>query len=285
MQKSRLGYIYSLLSVLIMSITPILNKLVVGNYSPLVTVFYFSLASTIFTGIGLTKNSSFTVNHRIIEISIINTSGVIAQFFSLSLLSAATFAFIGRFYIIFAVLLASFILKERLRKNDIWAIVISVMGSLFVSGSNPNFNNFIGILLALLYTFLFALASNLTKQQLNHTKQNVINFYNQLTATILTGLLSFITEQSFYIGYLDLGFIMLSALASGVIGMAFYYKGMAVLNMAKVGIVRSLSPVVILFYSVLIFHTKINTQLIVGGLLILVSIVVMNFQPKNKRKG
>jgi len=268
-----------------MSITPILNKLVVGNYSPLVTVFYFSLASTIFTGIGLTKNSSFTVNHRIIEISIINTSGVIAQFFSLSLLSAATFAFIGRFYIIFAVLLASFILKERLRKNDIWAIVISVMGSLFVSGSNPNFNNFIGILLALLYTFLFALASNLTKQQLNHTKQNVINFYNQLTATILTGLLSFITEQSFYIGYLDLGFIMLSALASGVIGMAFYYKGMAVLNMAKVGIVRSLSPVVILFYSVLIFHTKINTQLIVGGLLILVSIVVMNFQPKNKRKG
>lgn len=278
------GYLYSIMSVFIMSVTPILNKIVVGAYNPLVSVFYFSLLSTFFTGISVIKDDINYPSKNVLSISIVNTLGVIAQFFSLSILSAATFAFIGRFYIVFTVVLAALMLKEKLHKNDVIAIIISIIGSVLVSNANPDFNNLVGIAFALIYTFLFALASNLTKNVLKNTSVNNVNFYNQLTATVITGLMLLLSGQSFKISYLDLLIICFSALASGVIGLAYYYKGMKLLDISKVGIIRSLSPVIILIYSVLVFHTMINTQLIVGGILIILSILVMNMNVGSFKK-
>ncbi|USS88960.1 DMT family transporter [Fructilactobacillus cliffordii] len=270
------GYILSIASVLIMSVTPILNKLTLKEYTPLITSFIFSICSIIFTSLAIRKTKLTKINIRIVLISLLSAFGLCLQFYSLNYLSPATFAFIGRFYIIFTILLSLIMLKEKLSLMDILAIILSIVGTIYIYKDDPQRGNLQGIIYAFLYTFMFAMCGVITKKELKRTSSNTINFYNQLLSIIVIGILIVFTGQNINVNFKGVFVIALSAFASGFVGLLLYYEGMKYLSMSKVSIIRSLSPVVVLFYSVIVFNTKITSHLLIGGFLILFSVIMMN---------
>ena len=193
------GVILNLLSVIIMSLTPLMNKFSLINIPPIIASFYNALFSSLFCILLILfskKGLPIIKNKYIWLIGLTNTLGIVAQYCSLSYLEPITVGLIGRFYIVFSLLLSVIILKEKIQKKDLPTIIFCILGSFFVVDTNATFNNITGIFLAFSYTFLFALTNILAKKLIGSIESTTLLMYNQLISTVLIGIFLTSTNQN-----------------------------------------------------------------------------------------
>lgn len=101
----------------------------------------------------------------ILLMALFNSVGVIFLYISISLLSPVTIGFLGRFYTVFAVVLAVIFLKEKLTRKEIVLIMFALIGIfLFVDKGDTDETTVLGIINAILYTFFFALTNIFIKK-------------------------------------------------------------------------------------------------------------------------
>ncbi|WP_446455962.1 EamA family transporter [Tuanshanicoccus lijuaniae] len=124
MSRKTKGILLSFLSVVIMAITPVTNKLSLHTLTPIQASFYNALLSTVFSFTLLVirkQKVTLTFNRYLILVGVFNTVGIILQYVSASLLDPVTIGLLGRFYTVFAVLLSILVLKEKLQRRDIFS--------------------------------------------------------------------------------------------------------------------------------------------------------------------
>lgn len=103
--------------------------------------------------------------------------------------------------------IASFILKESVKKSDIVAILISFAGMLIIinpfnnsaAGNRTSFkNDIIGILLAFVGAFVSALAVVLNKRLADSLHFSLVNIYYQASCCLLNPLLLFFQQRAIF---------------------------------------------------------------------------------------
>lgn len=286
MNKVKKGYLFNIISVAIMSLTPILNKLSLTDLSPIQASFFNALFSTLILLITvLFDKSKIKIYHNksIWLLGITNTIGILLQYVSLSLLDPVSVGLLGRFYIIFALFLSVLFLNETLRKHDTLPIIFAVIGSFLITHFSGDFNSILGVIAALSYTFFFALTNMLAKKIVKDIDSKTILLYNQATSTLLLGIILIVTNHlhTIHIG-IGLFSILLSALCSGVIGLLLFYEGLKYISFREANIIRTLNPIFVFIFSFPFFPLPLTPKFITGAILIIISIIYMNLYKDKK---
>lgn len=280
MTDNKKGIILNIISVMIMAFSTVLNKFSVSTLHPFQASFLNALISFIITLLTLVFSKTkipFIKNQVIWILGITNTLGIVLQYFSISLLDTVTTGLIGRFYIVFAILLSIFVLKEKLNNKDILPLILVVLGTFMVSNFGNDFSSSIGIICALSYTFFFALTNTLAKKMVKDTNENIILLYNQAISAIILFVI-ICTTGNYYIEF-NYGFasVAMSAFLSGYLGLLFFYKGLKYISFREANVIRSLNPIFVFIYSLPFFKVNININFMIGAALIIGSILWMNY--------
>ena len=286
MNKVKKGYLFNIISVAIMSLTPILNKLSLTDLSPIQASFFNALFSTLILLITvLLDKSKIKIYHNkfIWLLGITNTIGILLQYVSLSLLDPVSVGLLGRFYIIFALFLSVLFLNETLCKNDTLPIIFVVIGSFLITHFSGDFNSILGVIVTLSYTFFFALTNMLAKKTVKDIDSKTILLYNQATSTLLLGIILIVTNHLHTI-HISIGLfsILLSALCSGVIGLLLFYEGLKYISFREANIIRTLNPIFVFIFSFPFFPLPLTPKFITGAILIIISIIYMNLYKDKK---
>ncbi|WP_179223737.1 DMT family transporter [Paenibacillus tyrfis] len=277
------GVLLSVASVLVMSLSPLTNMFSLSSIDPMVASFYSSLFSALFCllFLGVRKKSlTFVNDKRIYLLGVTNSIGVVCQYFSLFMLGPIAFGLIGRFYIIFSLALAVFILREKIKSTSYFPIVICILGSFLVVNTGSSNNNMMGIMLGLLYTFLFALTNLLAKKLVNRIDSSIILFYNQIISTLLIGAFIWMTRGDYKVFFAgeSLLFIVIAAFCSGFLGIILFYESIKYIKFSVANLIRSLNPVIVFVYSYPFFPIEITAKFIAGSVMIVVSVIWLNLK-------
>ncbi|WP_088033896.1 DMT family transporter [Evansella clarkii] len=279
------GVILNILSLLIMSLSPLINKFSLGYFEPMTAALFNSIFASIFCflyGLVIKEKIEFIKDKYIWLIGFTNAVGLICLFLSLSFLSPVTVGFLGRFYIIFAIILAVVMLKEKFMKVDVALIVTAVIGTFLFVEKGSELNSYLGIAFALLYTFLFALTNTLVKKKVSSYSSNSILFYNNALSSVFIAVFILIfggfQTTSFHLEGMFL--LFLSAFFSGFLGLLLFYEGLKHIRFSTANLIRSTGPLVVAFYSWWFFPIELTIQNIIGAILLLGSVILVTIKPK-----
>lgn len=286
MNNAKKGYLFNIISVAIMSLTPILNKVSLNDLSPIQASFLNALFSTLILLITvLLAKSKIKIHHNkfIWLLGITNTIGILLQYVNLSVLDPVSVGLLGRFYIIFALFLSVLFLNEKLSKHDALPIAFAIIGSFLITHFSGDFNSILGVIAALSYTFFFALTNMLAKKTVKDIDSKTTLLYNQATSTLLLGIILIVTNHlhTIHIG-IGLFSILLSALCSGVIGLLLFYEGLKYISFREANIIRTLNPIFVFIFSFPFFPLPLTPKFITGAILIIISIIYMNLYKDKK---
>lgn len=275
------GLIFGILSVIVMSITPVMNKLSLTHINPLQASFYnclFSFGFTVIYMLIMRKKFYVIKDFRIWLLGILNTLGILLQYMSTFYLDPVTVGLLGRFYIVFAVILSVVLLREKISKNDYLPIAFTIIGSFLVSNFSTNIDNLIGIVCALSYTFFFALTNAVAKKVIKNIDSQTILLYNQGMSAIILFAIMLLTNNVTNNINTGIGYIVISALCSGFVGLLLFYESLKYITYREANIVRASNPIFVFMFTLPFFQIPITPTFVLGGILIIFSIVWMNIK-------
>lgn len=190
---------------------------------------------------------------------------------------------------IWTAMLSVIFFKEKLYPNNYLAIIVNIIGVLFVV-TLGNFTSLnlapLGVFLGLFSAFLNGISAILTKKS-TQIKDNplTIVFYTLLISTITLAFVSkpwapenigFFTNKNFLLFAIPLG------LLTGALPNVLYFFGMAApVDTSKTPVVATIDVVVATMMGVFVFKEKMNLIGIIGIGLIFLSITLMN-RDRNK---
>lgn len=173
MKKNSSGYIYIVLSAVIFSTMEVMLKTVSGVFAPMqITVLRFMIGGILLIPFALRSVKSKGAKLRRSDIGFFALSGFLCVAFSMVLYQmavtytkASAVAVIFSCNPVFVTVLAHFILKEDIRRNQIWALVLELLAVLIII--NP-FNaklSSAGVILSICAAIAFAFYSVVGKKK------------------------------------------------------------------------------------------------------------------------
>jgi len=184
-----------------------------------------------------------------------------------------------------AVAIMSFLLlRERLNIKKDFGIILSVFGLLLITVNVNNFklgaNNFIFgeilIFLSVISESFFIILAKFLPKDFNAIHQSaLITFFS----TIM--FFPFILNSKFlntviHLSTFDLLTIIYYGVILSVVAFILFFNGMKKVSASTAGIFTAISPLSSIFLSNLILHETLTLNQIVGGVLIITSILVIN---------
>lgn len=276
------GISLNIISVLIMSLAPIINKFALGHVNPVQAALLSSIFALVFCYLyARIIGESITIikNKYIWLIGLFNALGVICLYSSLNMLSPISVGFIGRFYIVFALLLSVVMLKEKFGRREFYLIILAIVGTFLFVEKDSNYSSLLGIGLALCYTFFFALTNTLVKITIKNVSSNTVLFYNNGISIIFIFVFAMISGESLSISninYQGITLILLSAFLSGFLGLLLFYEGLRHIDFSLANLIRSLGPIIVAIYSWPFFPIDINVYNITGATFLLISVILLS---------
>ncbi|MBB1078881.1 DMT family transporter [Limosilactobacillus sp. STM2_1] len=288
-KKQLWGIELNLVSLLLSSISPVLNKFSLVSLSPVVGGIFTSFFATIFvltTIFIMHRRVSFTnlKNPWLWLLGGTNAIGIILQYVALSSLSPITVTLIARMYLVYVFFLSYVFLKEKITKWDYLAIILCIVGSFFISGSRLQFSdNVLGLICAFIYPLMYAANNIIAKYLVGEAEPSNVLFYNHLTSALLLLCYALITSTSFNnISGRAVAFNFGGAFFNGFMSLLLFYTSLKFITAGKANIVRALGPVVVIIYSSFFFPVQVTPSLITGAILVIMASTIVTFTKTNQ---
>ncbi len=280
MNKENLGTLFAIATALVSGLAFVANKFFLVSLDPTL----FTTLRTFFVGIGFFlisffKNKLSFKNFNKVSWKILISIGFVAGFAfltffnGLNLTTAGRAAFLHKLLPLFITVLAFTFLKEKIKRIQVYAMIVMITGAYFISSSAISFDIIIGDLLVIIATVLFAIENIISKYVMIKKESNfVVSFCRMFFASVVLFSIVLITEkfnqlllityeQVFYIG------ISVSLLFLYVF---FWYYSIRLIKVSKASTLLLLSPPISLFLSYLFLEETILPLQIIGSILILV---------------
>jgi drug/metabolite transporter (DMT)-like permease len=272
------GLVLNVLSVTLMSLSPVLNKFSLERLSSAQAAFFSSLFTILFSYANLRLRGHrlvFVRNRVLWLVGLLNAAGVICLFTSLELLSPVMVGFIGRFYIVFAILFSVFYLKEAPSRPQVLCIGAAIAGTFLFVGKELDISSLMGVATALLYTFFFAWTNVLVKVSVKNLDTSLIHFYsNSISSIFVLGYLLARGEVLLLrFDKVGLGLVCLSALLGNFLGLLLFFEGLKHIEFSKANLIRAMSPVLVAAFSWPFFPVEMSPMNLSGALLLLASVI------------
>lgn len=190
---------------------------------------------------------------------------------------------------VFVMLFSALLFKEKIGAKKILAIILTVAGCGLISGfvGSGSTMSIGSLMIGIGAGFFYALYSIFGRYALTHYKPLTINFYTFLFASV--GFM-FIIKPSQYAHIFAsdtkaLGVIIVSGIVCGILPYLFYTIGLDHLDTSVAGVLVAVEPLVGCLVGIIGFNETTNPAKILGIVMILVSILVLSFEPGRKSNG
>ena len=172
---------------------------------------------------------------------------------------------------IFVAILAPFLLREKLDKLTVVALILSVFGLIVVSYNDFSFyaKDFLGIIYGTASGLMYGLVIITIKYLSQYLSIYSINIYQSLIGALL--LIPFVIRFSSIPSISTLFLLLLFALLFGVAATLIYFAGVKRVKSQHAGILAYSEPIAATLYAIILFSELPKLNTIIGGLLILIS--------------
>jgi len=187
--------------------------------------------------------------------------------------------------------------NERLTKMKILGIIIATVGSFFlITGGNianilPSSPNFVGNILALITPLLWAIYSTISKYLIKKSSSIKINKYISYFGLIELFLFVLISNEigSFFLNFTNIIVFFCAlylGLGSYVIGYYIWQYSQTKLNSLKVASFLYVEPFLTLIFSFLLSRNEVIVfGNIIGGFIVLIAVIIINYEREIKKVG
>ena len=280
-----------ILSVIVMSVTPVLNKFSLGFINPVLAMFVNSLFSAIFAicySLISQRNFGLKWNPYLFISGILNGLGIIFLFSSLNLLSPLVVGFLGRFYVVFSIIIATLIAKEIFKRLEFVLIISAISGAFLFSYKGFEISKYFGITLVLAYAFCFAFGNYLVKICIDKkistaTDSLVTSNFVALVMISIFALFQYNVEI-YKVQLVGIGFAAIGSFCSGFVGLILYYEGLKFISFGKANIIRATGPLFVAAFSWYFFPVSLTSYNWIGAIILLISVSLLALYGRSKSK-
>ncbi len=160
--------------------------------------------------------------------------------------------------------------KEKLTKKMAGSMIISFIGLMMILGTSIGKMNGLGIVLALGAAFIYAVyivfGNHVVKKLPPLVAISFITLFSSIgvfALGLINGDISFNFEAEAW--FPAAGLVLLST----VLAMLFFFRGMELLGPSKASIISMMEPVFTVVFSTLLFHDRLSSVQLTGGVLVL----------------
>lgn len=275
----KLATFYAFLSIVFMSIGPTINKFSLLKISPFSLVFYNASLCVLFSLPFIYKKiKKIQLNElkQLLIAGLFNGISMFFLFYGLDKSSPVLVSMLNRSYIIFSILLAAFVLKEKIAKSD-WALILAAVSGIILFMYKDNIDHIeSGAFYGLLSGAFFSLCNFTIKNKLKETSEYIILF----SINLVTALLFFLITITKVTNGLNLPFelkslslIFIGAFFGSFLGILFFYYSIKKIPFYKANLYRSLSPVLTLFIGIAFFPVQLTKMNWIGLILLISSFI------------
>lgn len=277
-----------------------LYRFVIASFSFLIIDIYFKLKiKKGIVSINKIKNK-FSINDWLLLI-LASFTGIsfffLFQYSSIEIIGPSLPAlFVCLITPIIITVLAILFFKEKLNFSKIVGFFIATIGGfLLVTGGNinnlvPDSPNFLGYLFALLTPILWAIYSTVTKKISKKTSSSTMNKYIAYIGTFELLIFVLINGEFpiFIQNFLNVS-LFFSAVYLGfgcyVVGYFIWQNSQKALKSSKVASFLYIEPFLTLIFSLLLHRSEtIVLWNIIGGIIVLIAVLIINYEKKNYKK-
>lgn len=210
------------------------------------------------------------------------------SFSSVAFVDPGTASMIARMGTIFTLGLGVFWLKERLAGGEIIGALIAVLGVIIISFQPGESGGivWVGTLMVLASNFSYALHAAIVKRQGGDIE--FINFFLFRMVTSVLFLFIFAVGRGEMVvpsGQAVWGILILTAIVNVVISRSLYYTLLRRIDLTILTIVLTLSPVVTVLWSLVLFEERPSLQGVLGGTAVIMGVLLVTVsRSKNNSK-
>ncbi len=286
------GTFLAFISISLFSLYFVFGKLLLNDISPfLILVVNQTLAALIILFIlDLVRKIKELKNTSKRDIKIMFLISVFASILGplllllgLSITSATNSILIGKSEAILTSLLAIFVLKDRITLHQIAGAVIMFTGVLIIATNNFSIGMSLNVGDALIFlsALSFAVGTILFKKYMHHIPPEVIvTLRNMFGASILFMLSLFLVDYSILFQVISIRFALALlglVVLTTILGQYLWYKALEMTTATNVSLAGLSSPLVAVFYAVVLLGETLVRSQIIGGLFIFAGLVILEF--------
>lgn len=286
MNKEDIGTLFAIITALVSGFSFVANKFFLVSLDPTL----FTSLRTFFVGIGFFlisffKNKLSFKNFNKVSWKILLLIGFVAgfgflTFFNgLKLTTAGRAAFLHKLLPLFITVFAFTFLKERIKRKQVYAMIVMILGAYLISSSAITFDIAIGDFLVILATILFAVENIISKYAMIKKESNfVVSFCRMFFASIVLFSIVLLTEkfnQLLLITYEQVLYIGISV-SLLFLYVFFWYYSIRLIKVSKASTLLLLSPPISLSLSYLFLEETMLPLQIVGSVLILIGAFIVS---------
>ena len=288
--KNLTGIILVAVSATCYGFMPIFAKLAYGAGTSTYTLLFlrFLIASAFMFAIMGIKKIPMPSGKDIIAFLLLGAVGYVGQslcyFVALNYASSSTVSLL--FYTNPAMVLigSALVLKEKITTQKLLSLCFALFGAFAIIGGGFD-ADMTGIILAIVSAFFYAVyilvASKVTKPGMGTQSSAFIMLGAALVYAVITVFVGF-EPPTQTVGYAA---VVLIALVSTVGAFWTFFAGMEKTGPTVASLVSTLEPVVTVVASVVILSEPVTINLIIGGCLVVASLIVTILPQKPKKRG
>lgn len=283
--KDKKGILVTAMSAAGFGAMPVIAQFAYSYGSNVTTLLFlrFTIASLIFFLILKLSNNPYNISKEdTIRLILLGAAGYgllsSLYFFGVSLIPASLSGFLLYSYPAIVTVLAFLGREEPLYRENFISLIITIVGLGMVLGPVFTSINLLGVASILAAAFVYALyilASNRVLKRVNWLSGSTVVTISAAFFFLITGSL----RGNLYLNNISLEIILSGiglAVFSTIVAVAGFYLGISLIGPSRASIVSSVEPLVTVMLSALFFAERLTFTQFLGGLLIILSIIILN---------
>jgi len=286
------GYIYAILSALLVSTIPIFAKLMLAHTNAQSGGIYFFGIAFIIISLVIILRRQFeklkvlkTYWKPLLILGIFNAAGSILWWFAINDVGPNLTTFLLRFENVFSVLFGLFLLKEKLNRYEALGIIVAITGAFMITRySNNGTISMASVGIIFFAAALFSAAHFVSKMYVKKTGAFMMNYSRIIFSFIFMFFFAYSTNSFIFPNQASLEIGLAGAILSTVIGITFFLKALEHADLSKVISIRAMDPFIVVIYSYFVLADAPDMIQIVGGTTVILGILII-IQSRNIRNA
>ena len=290
MSRKYKGFLYAFISLCASATIPIVTKIcIIRGGNPIsILLMRFIIVSLFFIIYMRVKNISWRVSRKnfyvLLGLGFAYVNVALLFFLAMMYISPSVGSLLLYTYPVMVMIGAYFILGENFSFQKGISLIVALGGCVFVLWSPVVEIDYRGVVLALLTALSYAIYIIGNRKILDDVKPVVCTAYMSVFCTIAFSIYGLFTNNiDFHFDFITYLAAFILAFWCTIVGILCLFKSLILIGATKTSIICTFEPVVTLFLSYILLHDKITWVQIVGGILIVSSVLFLQKEPTVNR--
>ena len=215
-------------------------------------------------------------NEVMIISSIITVFGVAFWVIALRSVGPPVTSFLMKFQVVFSVILGAALLNERLRKLEIFGIILTIMGGVVIAYDTSGFE-LKGSIFAIMAAFCYSCLFIIVRKRSSNLNMMMVATLRSLGVSII-GVLYLLFSDRFQLpSNIDLIYMLIGGTCGAYIGKALQFQAIKLVDVSRTTAVTPLEAVFVVLLTFFFFDTIPSSSKLIGGGFIVVGVISVSY--------